>query len=185
MIYGEICITIHLSLNCDKTKIKIDTDVKKNSAFIIAKNCNDDEVFRISDINCVYKLLYVLRDILPNGAFINKDELNIVFTFIECVKTCEDTERQKFCDLMSEDYISRKILCKNPSLDEFKIKQLLNVNKIDLLCISNLNLLQGKSKEQKTLKSNINSNVKNDLQLGKEPPMPISLLKQTLMNHIR
>ena len=134
MTYGKLCITKFylslletvkciktkkeckndLSLNSNETRISIDT---KNTTFIIVKNSNEDTVFTISAINCVYKLLNVFRDILPNGAFINKDELSIVSTFIECVKTCADEESQKFSDLRSEDFISGEILSKNPMLD--------------------------------------------------------------------
>ena len=127
-----------MSLNCNETRILIDTNVNINSAFITVKNSSDDEVFTISELKCVYKLLYVLRDILPNGTSINKDELSIVSALIECVKTCPDTERQIYSELRPE-CVAREILKEDPSLYRFKVKQLLRVNRIDLLCIANLN----------------------------------------------
>ena len=66
---------------------------------------------------------------------------------MECVKTCADIERQNYSELRSDDLIARKILNKDPSLDRFKVKQLLNVNKIDLLCVANLNLIRKKKIE--------------------------------------
>ena len=128
-----------LSLNFNDTKISIDTNVNKNAAFVTVKNSSGDVVFTISDLKCVYKLLNIVRDVLPNGAFINKDESSIVFVLIECVRKSEVRDRQFFSDL-NEDFITGEILKKDPSLDNFKIRQLLKVNRIDLLCITNLNL---------------------------------------------
>ena len=136
-----------LTLNCNKTKITINTYVNENCTFLTATNSSGDEVFTISDLNCVYKLFFVLRDIFPIGAFINKVELSIVYAFVECVKTCADIERQNHSELRSDDFIAGKILNKDPSLDRFKVKQLLNVNKLDLLCVANLNLIRKKKIE--------------------------------------
>ena len=136
-----------LTLNCNKTKISINTFVSENCTFLTATNSSGDEVFTISDLNCVYKLFFVLRDIFPIGAFINKVELSIVYAFVECVKTCADIERQNYSELRSDDFIAGKILNKDPSLDRLKVKQLLNVNKLDLLCVANLNLIRKKKIE--------------------------------------
>ena len=99
----------NLSLSCGETRILIDTNVIDKSAFITIENSIGDVVITISEVSSVYKVLFLFRDVLPNGAFINKDELQIVYSFIECVKSCEDTEKQIFSKLSSEDFIAGKI----------------------------------------------------------------------------
>ena len=59
-----------LTLNCNKMKITINTYVNENCSFLTATNSSGDEVFTISDLNCVYKLFFVLRDIFPIGAIL-------------------------------------------------------------------------------------------------------------------
>ena len=137
----------NLSLSCGETRILIDTNVIDKSAFITIENSIGDVVITISEVSSVYKVLFLFRDVLPNGAFINKDELQIVYSFIECVKSCEDTKKQIFYKLSSKDFIAGKILMKHSTLDKFRVIQLLKVNRIDLCCLANLHLLQSKTRD--------------------------------------
>ena len=61
-----------LSLSGDETRISINCSAPENLAFVIVKNANESEIFTISNLNCVLKLLCALRDVLPIGAFIDK-----------------------------------------------------------------------------------------------------------------
>ena len=127
-----------LSLSGDETKISINTNVPENSAFLIVKNSNGIEIFTISDLKCVLKLVCALRDILPIGAFLKEYQLSIVAAFIECVKTCKEIDKLKITAIRSVNYVAEEILKKDPSLRRYKVRNLLRVNKTDLSCIANL-----------------------------------------------
>ena len=128
-----------LSLSGGETRISIDTSVTNDAAFITFTKLDGAEVFSISDLRCVLRLMKVLRDVLPIGAFIEENHLNITSAFIECVKTCTEINRTEFAAIKSETFVTEEILKKNPSLERHKVQQLLRINKTDLSCIANLN----------------------------------------------
>jgi hypothetical protein len=80
----------------------------------------------------------VLRDVLPIGAFIEGNHLNITSAFIECVKTCTDINRTELAAIKSETVVTEEILKKNPLLERHKVQQLLRIDKTDFSCIANL-----------------------------------------------
>ena len=127
-----------LSLSGNETKISINTNGPENAAFLNAKNSNGIEIFTISDLKCVLKLVCVLRDILPIGAFLKENHLSIASAFTECVKTCTETDKLKITAIKSVNYVAEEILKKDPSLKRYKVRNLLRINKTDLSCIANL-----------------------------------------------
>ena len=127
-----------LSLSGDETRISINCSAPENIAFVTVKNSNSSEVFTISNLKCAHKLLSVLRDVLPIGAFIDENQLDIASAFIECVKTCTDNDRNEISAIKSVNYVTEEILKKDPSLQKYKVKHLLKINKTDLSCIANI-----------------------------------------------
>ena len=127
-----------LSLSSSNTRISIDTSVPNDKSFITFTKLDGCEIFSISDLKCVIKLMKVLRDVLPIGAFIEENHLNIASAFIECVKTCTEMNRNAFATIKSETFVTEEILKKNPLLERHKVQNLLRINKTDFSCIANL-----------------------------------------------
>ena len=67
-----------------------------------------------------------------------KNHLNIASAYIECVKTCAENDRNEISAIKSEDYVTEEILKKDPSLQKYRVKHLLRINKTDLSCIANI-----------------------------------------------
>ena len=82
-----------LFLSGGEATVTIDTGVPNDTAFITFKTLDGNEVLSITNLKSVVILMKILRNILPIGAFIEENHLNIASAFIECVKTCTDIDR--------------------------------------------------------------------------------------------
>ena len=127
-----------LFLSGGEATVTIDTGVPNDTAFITFKTLDGNEVLSITNLKSVVILMKILRNILPIGAFIEENHLNIASAFIECVKTCTDIDRTQFSTIKSETFVTEEILKKNPLLERHKVQHLLMINKIDFSCIANL-----------------------------------------------
>ena len=137
-------------------KVHINTDVNKADAFFTVESIQDFKIFEISERECAFKLICLIRDVFPIGAFIDENSYNIASAFEECVKSCSTEDRYELLSLNHQKIhiIVDKIVDKNFSLKKRKVKHLLKVNRADLCCLAKLHLCVG-TNEKKSSEENV------------------------------
>ena len=173
--YGEACIFIHLGedlktfidalLNGIKAKeekksyqqqrislsnVNVFINTTDNTTpFFVVKSLEGTEIFGIFETTCAFKLISVLKDILPICAFIKEGDYDIVSAFEKCIKSCSVKHRSDFLILspLKIDFIVDEIMQKDLSLRKYRIKCLLRVNRIDFCCLAKLHLCATQNEE--------------------------------------